>query len=72
MEKSKNLIASTIITGAVLGASGLSAGAQSPETIRPFHVNTPQVALDDLRRRVLATKWPDRETVTDETQGNWT
>ena len=37
--------------------------------IRPFHVNVPQEALDDLRRRVAATRWPDPETVTDRSQG---
>jgi pimeloyl-ACP methyl ester carboxylesterase len=68
MEKRKNILASTI-TSAVIAASGLTAGAQSPEAIRPFHINTPQAALDDLRRRVLATKWPEHETVTDASQG---
>ena len=29
----------------------------------------PQAALDDLRQRVLRTRWPDKETVTDESQG---
>jgi pimeloyl-ACP methyl ester carboxylesterase len=37
--------------------------------IRPFHVNIPEAALADLRRRVAATRWPDRETVTDSSQG---
>src|SRR5262245_28723367 len=37
--------------------------------IRPFRVNVPQEALDDLRRRINATKWPEREYVTDQTQG---
>ena len=37
--------------------------------IRPFRVNMPQEALDDLRRRIAATKWPARETVNDATQG---
>jgi pimeloyl-ACP methyl ester carboxylesterase len=37
--------------------------------IRPFHVKIPQEALDDLRRRVLATRWPDKETVSDPSQG---
>jgi pimeloyl-ACP methyl ester carboxylesterase len=37
--------------------------------VRPFHINVPEEALDDLRRRVLATRWPDRETVTDRAQG---
>jgi pimeloyl-ACP methyl ester carboxylesterase len=39
------------------------------DSIRPFQVHVPQKALDDLRRRVAATKWPDRETVTDNSQG---
>ena len=38
-------------------------------SIRPFEVNVPQDALDDLRRRVEATRWPDREIVDDRTQG---
>ncbi len=37
--------------------------------VRPFHINIPEEALLDLRRRVLATRWPDRETVTDRSQG---
>jgi pimeloyl-ACP methyl ester carboxylesterase len=37
--------------------------------IRPFRANVPEEALLDLRRRVAATRWPDRETVTDRSQG---
>jgi pimeloyl-ACP methyl ester carboxylesterase len=37
--------------------------------IRPFHVNVQESELIDLRRRINATKWPDRETVGDESQG---
>ena len=37
--------------------------------IRPFHVDIPDAELTELRRRINATKWPDRETVTDESQG---
>jgi pimeloyl-ACP methyl ester carboxylesterase len=44
-----------------------------PETntteIRPFHVNFSDSQLVDLRRRVAATKWPERETVSDASQG---
>jgi pimeloyl-ACP methyl ester carboxylesterase len=39
------------------------------DAIRPFHVNVPEAELTDLRRRVQATKWPERETVTDASQG---
>jgi pimeloyl-ACP methyl ester carboxylesterase len=37
--------------------------------IRPFHVGMPEEALADLRRRIAATRWPDRETVADDSQG---
>jgi len=64
---------------AVFAASG-AAGAASrrPEqtaatsdstAIRPFHIKTSQEALVDLRKRIEATKFPERETVTDASQG---
>jgi len=37
--------------------------------IREFHVNVPEAELIELRRRVLATRFPERETVTDNSQG---
>ena len=37
--------------------------------VRPFRVNGPHEELADLRRRVAATRWPDRETVADRSQG---
>jgi len=37
--------------------------------LRPFDVNVPEAELTDLRRRISATKWPERETVTDASQG---
>ncbi len=37
--------------------------------IRPFHFNASDEQLAELRRRVTATRWPERETVTDATQG---
>jgi pimeloyl-ACP methyl ester carboxylesterase len=39
------------------------------ESIRSFRINIPDTALADLRRRIAATKWPERETVADATQG---
>src|SRR4051794_869499 len=53
-------------------ASATQAGneqAAGTNAIRPFQVNFPQAELTDLRRRVNATKWPEREIVTDESQG---
>ena len=42
----------------------------SSETeIRPFHVGMPEEAIADLRRRIAATRWPDGETVADDSQG---
>ena len=37
--------------------------------IRPFSVNFPEADLIELRRRVNATRWPEKETVTDQSQG---
>jgi pimeloyl-ACP methyl ester carboxylesterase len=37
--------------------------------IRSFQVNVPEAELTELRRRINATKWPERETVTDASQG---
>ncbi|HLK64199.1 MAG TPA: epoxide hydrolase [Bryobacteraceae bacterium] len=44
-------------------------GTAGDASIRPFHVNVPQAVLADLRRRIAATKWPEREPVSDATQG---
>jgi pimeloyl-ACP methyl ester carboxylesterase len=43
--------------------------AADKNAIRPFHVNVPEAELTELRRRIKATKWPDRETVRDQSQG---
>ncbi|WP_448624651.1 epoxide hydrolase family protein [Geodermatophilus sp. URMC 64] len=45
--------------------STLEAGVE----IRPFHVDVPDEALEDLRRRIAATNWPEKETVSDHSQG---
>src|SRR5262245_20888310 len=42
---------------------------QSKVEIRPFRVNIPEEALDDLRRRIVATNWPSQELVPDTSQG---
>ena len=44
--------------------------ASSPATaIRPFHIAVPEAALVDMRRRIKATQWPEKETVADQSQG---
>ena len=56
------------MTQAVATQQG-SKPATDKESFRPFHVNVAEADLTELRRRVQATKFPDRETVTDATQG---
>jgi pimeloyl-ACP methyl ester carboxylesterase len=46
-----------------------SSAAAPSDAIRPFRVNIPEEQLVDLRRRIAATRWPDRETVNDQSQG---
>ena len=44
-----------------------STKAATREDIRPFAIDVPEEQLADLRRRIIATRWPDRET--DASQG---
>jgi pimeloyl-ACP methyl ester carboxylesterase len=61
-------LASIITVAAV--AFAVPVYAQTEDTsIRSFRMNIPKQALADLRQRVAATKFPERETVTDATQG---
>jgi len=48
--------------------ASLTAAAEGG-AIRPFRINIPDDQLIDLRRRIAATRWPDRETVNDRSQG---
>jgi len=41
----------------------------SEQALRPFHMNVPEAELTELGRRINATKFPERETVPDATQG---
>ncbi len=43
--------------------------AAASDAIHPFHVNFSDAELAEMRRRISATRWPDRETVTDQSQG---
>lgn len=54
---------------AIDGLSPMGPIANGDESIRPFHINFPDGALVDLRRRIAATNWPEQETVPDSTQG---
>jgi pimeloyl-ACP methyl ester carboxylesterase len=75
MTKSKSILATTVLTGA-LAMQGAIISAQpatepvSSEAIRPFSkVHFAEKDLVDLKRRILATRWPEKETVNDQTQG---
>ena len=46
-----------------------AAPTRHADALRPFHVAVPQGDLDELRRRILATRWPEKETVADSSQG---
>jgi hypothetical protein len=45
----------------------MSSAVETANEIRPFNVDVTDEALEDLRRRIAATRWPDRET--DASQG---
>ena len=59
----------TIIPGRHADGAGAAVTAKGPDAIRPFHIDVPEEALVDLRRRIAATRWPDKETVSDASQG---
>src|SRR5262245_29086239 len=71
-----------LTTAAAAGAVGVSASASlglfsraraenalRTDAIRPFRISIPEQALVDLRNRINATRWPERETVADDSQG---
>jgi pimeloyl-ACP methyl ester carboxylesterase len=59
-----------LAASAAVAALALTSTASRGDTaIRPFRVSTPDEALIDLRQRIATTRLPDRETVTDQTQG---
>ena len=47
----------------------MSSSVETATEIRPFHVEIPEEQLDDLRRRIAATRWPSKELVPDRSQG---
>ena len=62
--------AAAIMSVVAVQTSAAAPAAQDSTAIRPFTVPTaPQAELDDLRRRIAATRWPEKETVADQSQG---
>lgn len=76
MKKHKEILAAATVVAslAIPGVSGMaqtqaSVRPVSDEFIRPFHIGVPEEKLVDLKRRILSTKWPNKETVNDASQG---
>jgi len=58
------------LQGTIGGAQGTSViDRRMDERIRPFQVNISNADVKDLRKRIQATRWPDKETVSDRSQG---
>jgi pimeloyl-ACP methyl ester carboxylesterase len=65
----RELLVSTAAAGAVSLIPGTLRAAAADASIRPFRIHVPEEALVDMHKRIVATRWPDRETVRDRTQG---
>ena len=69
----RNFFAVSVAVGLGLMLLAVSGFAQinkaDDKSIRPFRINIPEADLADLRRRIAATRWADRETVDDYSQG---
>jgi pimeloyl-ACP methyl ester carboxylesterase len=74
----RSVLADTAAAGALgvttSASTGIFGSAQAEGTahgdaIRPFQIDFPESDLIDLRRRIIATKWPEQETVTNASQG---
>jgi pimeloyl-ACP methyl ester carboxylesterase len=65
----RELLAVSMAAGALSLLPQTPYAAAGSDAIRPFTVNVPQGEIDELRRRIAATRWPDPETVDDRSQG---
>ena len=69
----RKLLVSAAIGLAAAGAANLFAVRTAPaatnDEVRPFHIDIPEADLVGLRRRLAATRWPEKETVADDSQG---
>ncbi|TIR34609.1 MAG: epoxide hydrolase [Mesorhizobium sp.] len=65
----REILVATAAAGAVGLLPGTLNAAATSSSIRPFTVNIPLEEIDELRRRIMATRWPDQETVADRSQG---
>ena len=65
----RNVLARSAVFGAASLLSAPVAATPESAALRPFRVHVPEEQLLDLRQRIAATRWPDRETVNDRSQG---
>jgi pimeloyl-ACP methyl ester carboxylesterase len=68
-----SLITFALGLGVIASSHAATQGSNKPrvdkDAVRPFRVTIPEEALADLRRRIAETRWPDKETVEDRSQG---
>lgn len=64
-----NRVETLLAFGLCILSTLTSANAAEGRSLRPFNFQASQASLDDLRRRIAQTRWPDRETVDDQSQG---
>jgi pimeloyl-ACP methyl ester carboxylesterase len=65
----RGFLASSAAVGAANVFPAAARAAIEDNAIHPFRVNIPEEQLVDLRRRIATTRWPDKETVADQSQG---
>lgn len=65
----RTLLATSAAAGALSIFPGEVTAALDSNSIRSFQIDVPEKDLADLRRRIVATRWPDQETVSDRSQG---
>ena len=65
----RNLLVGTAAAGVFSMLPATAHAIDGSEAIRPFQIGIPDEAIADLRRRLATTRWPNRETVTDQSQG---
>jgi short-subunit dehydrogenase len=65
----RGILAAAVVAGSVASFPQILLAATEDSAIRPLHIGVPVEAIVDLRRRVVSTRWPPRESVSDQSQG---
>lgn len=65
----RNFLAASAVVGASSLLTAQARAAAEDGSIRPFRIEVSEAILADLRQRLAATRWSDRETVADDLQG---